>query len=562
MKLIMILAAGICIGMVVVLTLSSNPFSPFPRKETSAPVSDKNDVRPQSIAGKKAELPTAHTLPAISARPTSPPAIPEDETVRPVTVLRIDPPKAPITDMAEDEGFALKVREKTLAATVLLHVEQQGNSFEGCGFYCASGVIAANARILGFDLKTREPIDKRAINAIAYGVTPDPTIQVAQVTAYDPESGLVFLTVPTRTASPVPLPLADGVIPTNALVYIPRFQHGNTVNAAVETGHVTEVWTDPAGLHSFISIDSEFASGSSGSPCVDVEGHVVAIAGAGRDEALRGAVIHCDAVRNALKGRLGAVTVRKIEEHAGGLYSFEVSADSLDPADRIRTAFFYYWTVKPGASGSRNSGSMIRNLLTRAPGSNQWIGTVSKLALPPGSKIWTQSGYALTGRQQEVLSEPFECAVGLGIPDAPVVASAQTTDLPLSRVENIPRGEETPFGFVGTQPTYSTIEYITTTTSGGTTTVQTTVTNTSPQPPPDSPGWTFGYTTDYSTYHPSRDYETAKSNNYWNTINRPTYYPLAYYSANSTPVYTNPLYTMPANSSPRYYSPLFYTPNH
>jgi hypothetical protein len=540
MKLILTLIGGMCVGMVIVLAVYHNPFSPAkPEPFPPIPVTP-----PPPAAAPKPDRSASQTMPAVSPRPPVPqPAEAESQPIHPVPVFKIEAPKASAADVADKAKAVEKLQDKTAAATVLLRMECRGRQYDSCGVYCAPGVIAANARLLGMDFNAGYPADA-SIKALAFGA--EPSIHIAHVTAFDPETGLVFLGVRGRTASPEPLSIADTAV-TNQSVYVPRFSGGAGRKPEFETGRVLDVWVDPVGLHSFISIDCPFASGTAGSPCVNSEGQLIAIAGYGHDEAARGAMIHCDALRNALRGRLGAVTVHKTDEH-DGLYSFEVVVDSLDPAGRISSAFFYYWTVKP-ASGSMKSDSMLRNRLVQVPGSTQWTGSVSNVKLPPGSKIWVQTGYALVGRQLEILSDPFECTIGLGVPNAHLVAVESPSKI--SRVEDVPRGEEAPFAYVGTQPTVQTIETVTTTNCNGTTTVQTVITNATPPPPPDSPGWTFGYRTDWSSrrfgaYEHNNNYH---NHNYYGNFQRPPYFPSAYYPTNSSPVF----------NTQRFYSPSYYS---
>ena len=527
LKPIVILLLGVGIGVAIASTMK-NPFarpaddsdrdvkpsaSASSVDKTAAPAKTTPPVvappLPKAVATAPVKV-EAETPPASRPAPASAPAVAEVTNGVPALLARRPLKLGGGENAAEGVGLAPEVASKVWDASVYLRATLAGQKFEACGFFCRPGLIAANSSLLGI------PRSKRAVPSGFTVISEDG--KALRLAGYDPDSGLVYFRGTSSTNAILPLADDSNLRPQMAVWY-PRFlvDHDTVNRSSFGVGEINGVRIDPATAQlNFVGIISDFKLDCAGTPCVDADGHLVALAGATPEETATGLAISCGDIRRSLKGRIGSTFVRKIADAADS-YTFEVGVESIDPAEKIRSVNFYYWTVKVDSQGQSKSGSMTRLPLVRDSSTGKWRGAVASLKMPPGTKLWMQTGY-YGAERDELLSEPLDCAVQLGVPDAPppvpIVADADHAP-PHARVEYIPQGGPTRSFFVGTQTTTTTVSYLITT-DAGTTRIDYIYTNPPPAPPPDSPGWNLGYVTDPTSGHPSGQYELADRYGYSN----------------------------------------------
>lgn len=549
LKTLMILAVGVTVGVVVAMRLP-NPFARSHadddfvegKTEEASPLQRAVSANPRKPSEKRGPAPPAPpelSQPKRTTVEVAPELAPQPAAVKPGPVARGGETK----DQKDKDSSVLspELRERLTAATVLLRIKQATRQLDCCGVICKPNLLAVNAQAAGIAIGARELPNDFSVTLFT-GAAGDPG-RLARVRSFDADAHIIFFSAPGMA---VPLPLADdSALHPQMAVWYPRYvlKGADVQPPVLQTGEILNVRMDPQSAKlTFVAIAADIDGGSAGAPLVDSQCRLVALAGANSDDTSIGRTVNCADLRRAMKGRIGALLIRKTAEKPGGLYSVEVRVDSVDPADRISAVNFYYWPVRTDAEGNASGGSMQHSAMFRNEGTAQWSAQVNDILMPPGSKLFMQTGY-YGAEREEILSEPLNCAIQLGVPNAPpaVVVAARSgsghgerngTNLNASRVEAVEPGGPTQSFFVGTQTTsYTETTYIITS-SGQFTRIETVVTLPPPGPPPDSPGWTFGYRTDHSTGHPSGDYENAErdrnirnySNGYFNNGYNNGYY--------------------------------------
>lgn len=382
----------------------------------------------------------------------------------------IQPNSAPSALVAEKEELSEADRSRVAAATVLLNVTDAGQSLHCCAFFCHPGIVITNLDVFG-DVTKIDAFAGTIHVIVNSGVSGKQAALDARLTAIDLDARLAFMKV---TGADLPAPLEMGSaheLRDTSPVYVAGFsgsKPGEACPVSILNGNVRSLDVRRSGTTT-LTFNAPLSSGNRGAPVVDYKGQVVGIVPGNQRTAEFSETVPPEDAVWALNSHVSNVEL-KTKSKDDTLYSFDVTAQVVNPTEQTLVTSFYYKT------GNKDDPNVIAVPLVYNTKTSTCSGSVAMVSIPRAGQLWTQTGVKLENNA-EIKTDMYNRAAELGVPGA-VVAEVP---LPISPRSTPPP----PRPVVVARPV-------------------------PPPPPPDSPGWTFGYKTDESTNRPSGTYETAQ----------------------------------------------------
>ncbi len=388
-----------------------------------------------------------------------------------------------------DDGTEMSpaTRAKVADATVIVRVKNGKTVTLGSGFFCRRGIVVTDVDVLGEipDVQSFSGSLEVVLNA---GVAGKETVCPAKLTVLDPYSRLAFIKPDGLKLAPEPLDLGSTqFVGETTPLFVAQCTPSATKPGEGDTVEIAKCAVSHSEFRKsgtqVLIVEGAFGQACGGAPVLNQKGQLLALIPHHKKALNSSATVPLADVTFSINGYVSDLSV-KTRTKNGDRYTFDISANCIDPLDVARGVTFYYWTA---GEGNANPTAKTAVALTRVGNTSTWKGSVSDLVVAKRSEFWAQTGFK--AGEAEVADAAFNRAAELGVPGAqPVVVEAPRPQAP--RYVPPPQVVKR---VVVQQPV-------------------------APPPPPDSPGWNLGYTTDQSSNRPSGDYETK--GNSWDNPNK------------------------------------------
>jgi S1-C subfamily serine protease len=251
----------------------------------------------------------------------------------------------------KDGRLPRAVLERVKAATVYFRVTMpSGAVAQGSGFFgIEKGLVLTNAHVLGMlEPSSRLP---RKIDIVLNSGTKKERKLSGRVLGVDRMTDLALLRVDGDDL-PAPLRVKSArQLNETERVFVVGFPLGVDLgkNVSFRKSSVSALRQDEFGTLKKVQLEGGMDPGNSGGPVVDARGNVVGVAVSKIVATQINFAVPGDFVRVILNGRVTATTTGFTYKDGDKVKS-ELTAEFLDPLDRVKKVYMVYWTGDPGKS--------------------------------------------------------------------------------------------------------------------------------------------------------------------------------------------------------------------